>query len=230
MGQHVGIEHARHSPKIEDARRDAAWVRQESDSGFPLLHAHSVVSVWSAIEVLAEDFAIAWLRNVPAAWQVPEVAKLKIQVGRFHQLGESERAAFVVSELSRTFAPEVRRGVGQLKALLGVFNLWPAVGPNLQKALHELCQVRNVLVHFAGRADQKLVEECPWLGVAVGKEVAIPHALYVWYLTAARLLADRVHNQGTLALGFSGCKCPGLDEVKERPVQQLGAMSSPTTQ
>ena len=73
--------------------------------------------------MLAEDFAVAWLRNEPSAWQISEVAKLRLPISRFHQLAEAELADLVIGELSRAFSPEVRRGVGQLKAILGVFKL-----------------------------------------------------------------------------------------------------------
>lgn len=116
--------------RIDNAKRDADWIEKESANGFPLLHAHSVIGVWSAVEVLAEDFAVTWLQNMPSAWQVTEVAKLRMPISRFQQLSDAERPGVVIGELSRSFNPEVRRGVGQLKALLGVFNLWPAIGPN----------------------------------------------------------------------------------------------------
>lgn len=203
--------------RMDSAMQDAEWVEAEAASGFPLLHAHSVVGIWSAVEVMTEDFALVWLENVPSAWQVQEVAKIKLPISRLRQLGPLDQPAIVIAELTRSFTPEIRRGAGQLKALLGVFNLWPTIGPNLQKGLHELCQVRNVLVHCAGKADQKFVEDCSWFGVDVGTIIKIPHPLYAWYFHIARRFAERVLNQAMLSLGFQGCNCPGMDEVHERP-------------
>jgi hypothetical protein len=203
--------------QLDGTKRDAAWVQTEAESEFPLLHAHSVVGLWSALEVLCEDFAITWLKNVPSAWSLPEVAKIKIPLSTYQQLSEDEKLRHVVSEISRSQGSEMRKGVGKLKALLQVFALSPAIGPNAQKALHELCQVRNVFVHCGGVADQKFKAECPWFNISPGQQVRINHGLYGWYYSAAKRYARRVSNQALVALGFPGCECPGLDEIKSRP-------------
>jgi hypothetical protein len=205
------------SSRLEVAKRDADWVAKEAHSGFPILHAHAVVGIWSALEVLCEDFAIAWLRNLPGAWSASEVAKLKIPLAKYQQLNESERPRLVVSELSRSLGTDPRRGVGKLRSLLAVFDLAPDVGPNVQRALHELCQVRNVVVHCGGLADEKLVGECPWLGIRVGEHVQVDHPVYGWYYRAARRYAERVSSQAMVALGFEGCTCPGMNEIDPRP-------------
>ena len=203
--------------RLEAAKQDAEWVTSETQTGFPLLHSHFVIGIWSALEVLCEDFALAWLRNVPEAWKTAEVAKLKVSVGRYQGLTEDHRPRFVVSELSRSLGADLRKGVGKLKCLLGVFSLAPRVGENVKRALHELCQVRNVLVHCGGIADQMLTEECPWLGLKIGERVQLSHPLCAWYYAGARTYAERVSNQAMLALGFPGCECPGADEIHGRP-------------
>ena len=133
------------APKLEAAKQDADWVVKEARTGFPILHTHAVVGIWSALEVLCADFAIAWLRNLPEAWNAPEVGKLKIPIAKYQQFDERERPRLVISELSRSLGTDLRKGVGKLKSILAVFGLAPAVGPNVRRALHELCQVRNVL-------------------------------------------------------------------------------------
>ena len=202
---------------LEDAHRNAEWVQKEAQSEFPLLHAHSVVGLWSALEVLCEDFAIAWLKNMLAAWMIPDVARLRIPLATFHQFSEDDKLRYVVSELSRSQGGDLRKGVGKLKSLLQVFGLNPPIGPNLQRALHELCHIRNVFVHCGGIADQRFVTECPWLSIGPGERVLVSHALYGWYHFAAKRYAERVSNQVFVALGFPGCKCPGLDEIAPRP-------------
>ena len=208
---------ARAESRLEAARSDAKWVANEAANDFPILHSHSVVGVWTALEVLCQDFALAWLRNAPNVWTLPEVAKLKLPIGAYQSLPEQERARFVVSELERALGADLRKGVGKLKSLLGVFGLAPTVGPNIRQALHELCQLRNVMVHCAGFADDKFVAECPTYGATIGERVIVPHALYGWYYHAARRYAERVSNQAFLALGMSGCSCPGMDDVEARP-------------
>ena len=154
---------------------------------------------------------------MPEAWDAPEVAKLKIPIARYQQLDENERPRLVISELSRSLSTDLRKGVGKLKSILAVFGLAPVVGPNVRRALHELCQVRNVIVHCGGVADEKLIKECPWLESKVGENFQVDHPVFGWYYGAARRYAERVSSQAMIALGFDGCQCPGMDEVDARP-------------
>jgi hypothetical protein len=205
------------SAALRTATHDADWASKEAEDGFPLLHAHAVVGVWSAMEVLCEDFAIAWVAHRDDAWSRPEVERLKIPLAQYCQLSPDEVPRFVVLELQRSLGGDLRKGVGKLKAILSVFGLAPPVGENVQLSLHELCQVRNAIVHTGGLADKRLTEECPWLHVQPNDRIRISHELYAWYYRAARCYEERVLNQAVVALGLPGCQCPGVDEIPPRP-------------
>jgi hypothetical protein len=43
-------------------REEAQWLEREIQGGFPLLHAHSVVGIWGALEVYCEDLAVVEAR------------------------------------------------------------------------------------------------------------------------------------------------------------------------
>jgi hypothetical protein len=211
--------------RLEEAKQHAEWIAREAATGFPILHSHSIVGIWGILEVFCEDFAVMWLENVPEAWEIPQVTKLKIPLSHYHRLSESERPRFTVSELSRSTSSDLRRGVGKLKSLLEVFSLAPTVGQNVNRALHELCQVRNVIVHCGGIADKTLIDECPWLGLEVGEPIDFYHPVYGWYFSAAMRYSERVLNQAFIALGLPSCKCPGADEIYDRPVKSLASES-----
>lgn len=202
---------------IERAQDDARWVEREISGGVPLLHSHSLVALWGSLEVLCEDLTACWLLNTPAVWEQPQLRKLKVSVGQFQALDGGERVRFVVKELSRSLAVDLSTGVGRLAPLLDVCGLAPPMGSNLRRGLHELSQVRNVVVHCGGRADAKLLAECPWLPWRVGDTVVVSHDIYGWYSHAARRFAERVLNQVFIAFGNKGCTCPGMDEIEERP-------------
>jgi hypothetical protein len=53
-----------------------------------------------------------------------------------------------------------------------------------------LSQVRNCLMHRAGRTDRKLIDACPWLNLEMGHQVKVTHEAFrryvnavVWYTT-----------------------------------------------
>jgi hypothetical protein len=202
---------------IEKAREDANWTKSEIDTGFPILHSHFVVALWSTVEVFCEDLAVAWLGNTPEAWKKEEISRLKIEVGTYHTMDDEERARYIIDCLSRSLGAPLKSGVTRLDDVLGVFGLTPSVGPNVRKALHELCQVRNAIVHSGGVADERLIRECPWLGLKTNDRLQIPHLISGWYGFAVDRYVERVLNQILVVLGYEGCKCPGMDEIPERP-------------
>ncbi len=207
----------KHASRLERAKHDAAWVSTEAVRDFPLLHAHSVVGIWSTLEVLSEDFALAWLTNVPSAWDVEEITKLKLPIGKYHQSTPEQRARWVVTEASRNRSADLKKGIGKLSSVLDVFGLAPSIGANARRALHEMCEVRNVFVHCGGVADQRLVDDCPWLGLKTGELVVVSHEVFGWYGTAATTFSERVYNQLLIALKLPSCECPGVDEIPARP-------------
>jgi hypothetical protein len=211
-------EPASQADRLTTAKKDAEWIQREVKDGYPILHAHSVVALWSALEVLSEDLSACWLTNKPECWQYAPISKLRITLGEYEALPREERVRFVIRELARSLSVDLKTGIGRLEPLLGIFGLAPAVGPNLRRALHELSQIRNVIVHAGGRVDRRLLAECPWLPWRVDAPVIIDHTLYGWYYSGADCYAERVFNQALLSLGDRGCECPGLDEIAARPV------------
>ncbi len=202
---------------IQYAERDADWVDQEISKGFPILHSHSVVGIWSTLEVFSEDMVVTWLENRPDAWEREEMKKLKVEVSIYRSLEGRQSTRFIIQELNRVHGAGLSSGVTKFTSLLSIFNLSPKVGDQVRKALHELCQIRNVIVHSGGKADQKLINECPWLGLEVGESLSIPHPVYAWYYAAAERFVERVFNQVFINFGLTGCTCPGMDNIHERP-------------
>lgn len=163
------------------------------------------------------DFLVRWLENRPEAWATEAVTKLKVPISTFQKLSEGERARFVVTKLRRSLGVDLGTGVGRIAPLLDIFRLAPRIGSTLRKALHELSQIRNIVVHAGSRADKRFLDQCPWLPYSVGQEVTVSHALYGWYHQAARRYTERILNSVVLAYGFAGCKCPGMDDLPPRP-------------
>lgn len=202
---------------IERSREEVRWATEEIDRGYPILHSHAVVALWSILEVLVEDLVVAWLANRREEWQKDEISKLRIDIGIYHTLTDDQRVRYLVDALARSLNVGLRSGIGRFDKLLSVFGLSPSVGPNVQRALHELCQVRNVIVHCACQADERFIRECPWLGLKVGDRVPLTHPVYGWYAEAVARYGERILNQLLVTLGNKGCTCPGADEIGQRP-------------
>jgi hypothetical protein len=211
------VMYANWEAKITMARDDAQWVNKEIEAGFPILHSHSMVALWSILEAFSEDLAVCWLLNKPELWKIPQISKIKIPIGDFETLSPNDRAKTAILELSRSLSVDFKTGAGKLNPVFDVFGLSPRIGENLRRALHELCQVRNNIVHCDGKADKKLLDECPWLEWKAGDRIKINHSIFGWYYQAANRYIERVLSQAMKAIGLEGCNCPGMDEISQRP-------------
>ncbi len=203
--------------RFETAQRDAKWINDETRAGHPALHAHSVVALWSSLEVLVEDAATAWLENRADAWDCEVVKRIKVPLTTFRQLDEPAIARLVVGEVARNTGASLCSGKTSFDAVLRPLDLAPRIGANLRSALHELCQVRHIIVHNGGMADLRFAEACPHLGLSPDDPVMIPHSLWGWYYLAATRFCERLLNKFLIRLGRPGCNCEGMDTIGERP-------------
>ena len=187
---------------IEESKKEAELAQREVDEGFPLLHSQAVVSLWTSLEDLVRTFLATWLANEPSAKQVDAIAKLKMSLGEYERLEEEERCLYAVELLERELQSPLRHGVSRFESLLQPFELSGKIDSEVQKHIYELYHVRNVLVHRRGIADKKLVESCPWLGLAPGDEVVVTHNMYGRYSKAVMTYVVELIQRVRVHLGF----------------------------
>lgn len=96
----------------------------------------------------------------------------------------ADRCLWVVDLLDQDSAGPLRAGVTRFETLLQPLGLTGAFPEEGSKTLFELSQVRHVIMHRRGRADRRLIEACPWLGVAAGDRVRISHEMWQRYNAA----------------------------------------------
>lgn len=159
--------------EMKRAQADAEWVEAEAKHDFPLLHSRCSVSVWSILETFVEDVSVTWFQNRTEVWDLEILEKVRMPIAVYERLQGEDRARHVVGEIYRHLGADLKTGLGHLNALLTLLELAPDVGPNVTKALHELCQVRNAIVHRGGRADRRLLDSCPYLPWKVGEPIRI---------------------------------------------------------
>lgn len=182
--------------RLERATRDAEFAEREVTSDFPFLHAQAVVALWSYLEALTRTFVSAWMEHKPGAFAVPEVARLKIKVGEYENLPHEERCAFIFDLLEQELVTARREGVTRFEALLAPFDLSGPVPEQVGRAIFELGQIRNVLVHRGGVVDKRLAMACPWLDALPGTQLGVTSAMLGLYFEAVHkyivILIDRV--------------------------------------
>lgn len=184
---------------LQQAVEEGEFAKKECEAGFPLLHAHSLVGMWGALEAAVEDMLVGILVSEPSALQREEFAKVKVPLADFETLDKEERMRLVLTEATRNQGIGRRQGVDVFEHTLMLFDLSGPVEGDVKKSMLEMHHLRNVIVHRASYADRRLVQSCPWLGLKTGENVYVSHndlgryrsVLLEYVVTLARRLGTR---------------------------------------
>jgi hypothetical protein len=160
---------------IKQTRAKLSFFDTEMLAGFPLLHAHTLVGAWGALEAAIEDMAVALLINEPKHLQMAAFAKIRIPLAEYEALDKEDRMRLLVEELDRGISLGRKNGADTFENLLEVFLLSGPLNADVRKTLWEVNHVRNVIVHRNSFADRRLVKSCPWLNLKVGDKVTVTH-------------------------------------------------------
>jgi hypothetical protein len=163
---------------FESAKIEAEFARQEIEKEFPLLHAHALVSVWSAMEALFEDVLVSHLMHRPEMLKEEVFQKIRIPFAIYEQLNQEDKARLLVYELQRTLSSEQRLGLDGFESLLKIVGFVGKVENEIRRDIYELQQLRHTIVHRASLADRKLIEACPWLKLESGERITISREHY----------------------------------------------------
>jgi hypothetical protein len=124
-----------YGPKIEPiVRRYADVIFRKSERGaglssakvdlrkdFLILHAHAVVSLWGSVEVLIEDFIVAWLLHNPKTLKSETFKKVKIPLAEYESLDKEGRMRVLLQELDR--ATVGKQGIDRFEQMLANLDL-----------------------------------------------------------------------------------------------------------
>ena len=167
--------------KISEAQAVSDLAQSEIDNGFPLLHEQATVALWSSLEALVRRLISLWLVNHRESWQVEEIRRLKIGIGDYESLELLDRCYWVADMFDQEAGGPLRKGAARFESLLAPFGLSGPIPEEVRRALFELCEVRNSVVHRRGFVDKRLLDTCPWLGRSLGEKLTIKHEMWSAY-------------------------------------------------
>lgn len=181
------------SPDVVDRIRDIETLAlAEIKSDMPLLHGAAVVLIWGSLEAAIRDFLVRWMARNPSARLVPELRNVRVRVAEYESFDGEDRMRYLVSVLERELGASLKPGAGRFDCLLQVFGFRPQISDEQRRNLNELAAVRNVIVHRAGIADDRLLTLCPWLPAKVGDVVLVDGAAFGRYVHAASEYAAEI--------------------------------------
>lgn len=155
--------------------------QREISSNFAILHGQASISSWNDLESLVKDIVSDWLCNRPETLHQLPWINFKVRVGDYEPLDVEQRAAYLVELADQNVAGPLKQGVNRFEKLLETIGLSGSVADDVRQTLFELQQVRNVIVHSRGIADQKICRSCPWLNLKLGDHVLIDHVTHARY-------------------------------------------------
>lgn len=168
---------------IREPKRVAETAKKEIDAGFPFLYSQSLLMMYANLENTVKTFIISYFKNNEMTDFEYNGKIINLAVP---SLSEDETIEYTFKQYenkimgSRTFG----YGVERFEALLEPIGFNGPVDPTLVKAIHELSQIRNTIIHRASAADSHFVEKCPDLGYVIGDTVTVGWRDYEKYYCA----------------------------------------------
>jgi hypothetical protein len=170
-------EDADTASKLSWATKIAELAQREVDNGFPIVRAQFVVALWGSMESFLDRFAAQWIINRPETLKSDPWCNLRVRIGEYEQCDSEQKAQFVVENLEQSLGSHLRQGVNRFETVISALGIVgnPA-SDDVKRAIFELQQVRNVIVHKQGVADRRTCTTCPWLNLTTGQRVQITNA------------------------------------------------------
>jgi integrase len=199
--------------RVVSATKLLERARDESTDDHPLLHGHSLLAIWGAMETVALDVAVAWLQHREEARTRPQVSEIKVPLSTFESLDPEQRAEYLAHELDGRLGP--RTGIDRFERLLASIGLHGDRDEILAKNIYEMQQIRHVFAHRQGTADAAFVRACRHLGYVVGEPMVIDRNMWSDFMVNALLYAETVLRRVKRELGVTGRE----REHRARPIR-----------
>jgi hypothetical protein len=170
---------------IERGKKLEEFAKVEVQNNFPFLLNLASVNLWGIIEATVDDLGSILITSWPECRDSETVRRIRGPLIEFASASESEQAEYLLSELKRSVNASLKLGIDRFESILNCLCLGGSVHELVKELFFELSQIRNIVVHNVGKADKKIVESCPWLGLQIGQDVKTDHPHFMTYMGAA---------------------------------------------
>ena len=170
---------------VEQGKKLELFARDEVNYGFPYLLNLASVTLWGILEAAVDDLSAFLIIVWPACKELQTIRKIKGPLIEFSCASEFEQAEYLLTELKQSVNANLKLGCGRFESLLNPIGLGGSVDETVKRLFLELSQVRNIVVHKAGKADKRIVESCPWLNLKVADDLKPNYPKFQSYIGAA---------------------------------------------
>jgi len=166
-----------------------SFVKKQNAEGFPFLQQLSVVRLWTILETVVDDAAAHTLRRSLPADLPAEVRTIRAPIFEYLAADEESQTTFLLDCVKQDARSSLKVGVGRFESLLSAVGYGGQVEEIVRRTLLELSEVRNVVVHRAGKADDRFIERCPWMNLTKGSRLALSRIDFSRYAAASNWYA-----------------------------------------
>jgi hypothetical protein len=171
------------------AKSRELFARAEERYDFPYLYGMATTRLWTILETMVEDLLAYLLQTRLECRELDIVRGLEGPLVQFASAHASDRARYLADLLTEQVKAKFKLGIGRFEAVLNPIRLGGPVDPDVQRTILELSQIRHVIVHRLGKADEKLATTCPWLNLRPGQRVRVTEKqfrrfwlAFFWYM------------------------------------------------
>jgi len=176
---------------LAEARDDADFASKESDSLYPTLAASAAIALWAYLEAGIRHLLASWLENDPTAFDHPKIQDLRVRLGEYEKLQGEDRYYYILKLIEQAPGAPLKSGINRFELMLSLFKLNCQIDQDVTRDLLELNQIRNCLLHRAGRIDSQLASACPWMGLEIGEKVIVhPRSLGKYLLSVLSYVSE----------------------------------------
>ncbi len=155
----------------------------EAEKNDPYLFSLAAVRLWAMIEAAVRELLVECMKRARELPNLSVVEKLRGRVFGFIGATADAQAELFAGLLWQS-SDSPLLGVRRYDALLDKLGLQGKSPTVIAEITRELSEVRHCVVHRGGRADDKLLQACPWLRLTAGDELPANMERFWYYRTA----------------------------------------------
>ena len=221
-----------HDPMVK-ARRDAElkelenFGHRQSEKGFPYMHGLAAIRLVTILEDYVGSLLTQRLLSIPPAEWGARTRSIRGPLLAFIGMTPDEQVEHIVTRIQDDVVGPERSGIGRFESALAEVGLSGSVEDEFKKAILELLEVRNVLVHRNGVADRRLVSMCPWLDCSRGDRVYVTSGMFRRWWVASQGYVFQLGVRVVRVLGTDE-DVAGFDQGIVLSVEALKKLGSPS--
>ena len=189
LGERDSFTDENYAEVARRAKSREVFARAEEKYDFPYLYGMATARLWTILETMVDDLVVYLLQTRPECRQVDIVRKLEGPLVEFASAHVSDRAKYLADLLTAQVKARFKLGIGRFEAVVNQIGLGGPVDTDVQRTILELSQIRHVIIHRLGKADEKLATTCPWLNLRPGQRVRVTqkqfrqfYLAFFWYM------------------------------------------------